>query len=98
MIHQESSFRARARPWWRLLGVPVAPASSAYGYGQATDATWRAYVRSAGRSGARRAAVIQLAAELEPGLDAAELAALGWPTRDISAELIARMAGGLRLT
>lgn len=55
VIHQESSFRARARPWWRLLGlVPVAPASSAYGYGQATDGTWRDYLRATGRRGAQR--------------------------------------------
>jgi len=55
VIHQESRFRSAARPWWRLFGlVPVAPASSAYGYGQATDGTWRDYLRAAGRRGARR--------------------------------------------
>ena len=55
VIHQESRFRARARPWWRLLGVvPVAPASSAYGFGQATDGTWRDYRRATGRRAARR--------------------------------------------
>jgi hypothetical protein len=55
VIHQESRFRAEARPWWRLLGlVPVAPASSAYGFGQATNGTWRDYRRATGRRGARR--------------------------------------------
>jgi hypothetical protein len=54
VIHQESRFRPHARPWWRLLGLPLAPASSAYGYGQATDGTWREYLRAAGRRGARR--------------------------------------------
>lgn len=54
VIHQESRFRASARPWSRFLGIPLAPASSAYGYGQATDGTWRDYQRATGRSGARR--------------------------------------------
>jgi hypothetical protein len=54
VIHQESRFRANARPYWRMLGVPVAPASSAYGYSQALDGTWDEYLRSAGRLGARR--------------------------------------------
>ena len=55
VIHQESRFRAQARPWWRLLGLfPVAPASSAYGFGQATDGTWRDYRLATGRRGARR--------------------------------------------
>jgi hypothetical protein len=54
VIHQESRFRANARPYWRMLGVPVAPASSAYGYSQALDGTWREYLNSAGRLGARR--------------------------------------------
>jgi hypothetical protein len=54
VIHQESRFRADARPYRRLLGVPIAPASSAYGYSQALDGTWREYLRDAGRLGARR--------------------------------------------
>lgn len=54
VIHQESRFRAQARPYWRVFGMPVAPASSAYGYSQALDGTWREYLRSAGRTGARR--------------------------------------------
>jgi len=54
VIHQESGFRADARAWERLLGIPVAPASSAYGFGQATDGAWRDYQRATGRRGARR--------------------------------------------
>ena len=56
VLHQESRFRARARPDWRLgLGViPLGPASSAYGYGQVKSGTWDDYQRLARRPGARR--------------------------------------------
>lgn len=54
VIHQESSFRAEARSYDRFLGVPVAPASSAYGYSQATNDAWRDYQRATGRRRARR--------------------------------------------
>jgi hypothetical protein len=56
VLHQESRFRARARPEWRtVLGViPLGPASSAYGYGQVKSGTWDDYRRLAGRPGARR--------------------------------------------
>ena len=56
VLHQESRFRARARPGWRtLLGViPLGPASSAYGYGQVQSGTWEDYQRFARRPGARR--------------------------------------------
>jgi len=56
VLHQESRFRARARPGWRLLlgVIPVGPASSAYGYGQVQAGTWDDYQRSAGRPAARR--------------------------------------------
>ena len=56
VLHQESRFRARARPGWRmLLGViPFGPASSAYGYGQVQAGTWEDYERLTGRTGARR--------------------------------------------
>jgi hypothetical protein len=56
VLHQESRFRARARPGWRtLLGViPLGPASSAYGYGQVQAGTWNDYRRLAGRPDARR--------------------------------------------
>jgi hypothetical protein len=56
VLHQESRFRARARPGWRtLLGViPLGPASSAYGYGQVKVGTWDDYRRLARRPDARR--------------------------------------------
>jgi len=56
VLHQESRFRARARPDWRFgLGViPLGPASSAYGYGQVKSGTWSDYQRLARRPGARR--------------------------------------------
>jgi hypothetical protein len=56
VIHQESRFRARARPDWRLgLGfIPLGPASSAYGYGQAKVGTWDDYRRIAKRPDAKR--------------------------------------------
>jgi len=56
VLHQESRFRARARPDWRLgLGfIPLGPASSAYGYGQAKVGTWDDYRRLAMRPDARR--------------------------------------------
>jgi hypothetical protein len=56
VLHQESRFRARARPDWRFgLGViPLGPASSAYGYGQVKAGTWDDYQRLARRPDARR--------------------------------------------
>jgi len=56
VLHQESRFRARARPDWRTaLGViPLGPASSAYGYGQVKVGTWADYRRLARRPDARR--------------------------------------------
>jgi hypothetical protein len=56
VLHQESRFRAKAKPGWRrLLGViPVGRLSSAYGYGQVKDGTWRDYVAQTGRDGASR--------------------------------------------
>lgn len=53
---QESSFQARAKPArTRLLWViPWRRPSTAYGYTQALDATWREYQRATGRSRARR--------------------------------------------
>ncbi len=56
VLHQESRFRARARPGWRtLLGViPLGPASSAYGYGQVQEGTWEDYRRVTRRRDARR--------------------------------------------
>ncbi len=56
ILHQESRFRARARPGWRLaLGViPIGPASSAYGYGQVVDAAWSDYRDRTGNRHAQR--------------------------------------------
>ncbi len=56
VLHQESRFRAKAKPGWRrLLGIiPVGRLSSAYGYGQVKDGTWRDYVRDTGNGGATR--------------------------------------------
>jgi hypothetical protein len=56
VVHQESGFRADARPARRrVLGlVPGARPSTARGYGQATDAAWREYLVAAGRHGADR--------------------------------------------
>jgi len=55
IIHQESSFRALARPpRRRILWIFPGPRpSSAYGYGQVVDPTWKLYQR-AGRAGASR--------------------------------------------
>lgn len=49
-MYQESTFRAKARPKRRkLLGfIPWRRPSSAYGYAQAIDGTWREYLRSTG--------------------------------------------------
>ena len=55
MIHQESSFRARAKPpRKKILGViPGRRPASAYGYAQAIDSTWAIYKRSTGNPGQR---------------------------------------------
>jgi hypothetical protein len=56
IIHQESSFRATARPPRRrfLWVFPGSRPSSAYGYGQVIDETWRRYVKRTGHHGADR--------------------------------------------
>ena len=55
-IYQESKFIGNARtPYQFVLGViPMGRQSSAYGYSQALDATWKEYKRGPGRSGAKR--------------------------------------------
>ncbi|SEQ70371.1 lytic transglycosylase [Thalassovita taeanensis] len=55
-IYQESKFIGNARtPFRYVLGViPMGRQSSAYGYGQALDATWDQYKRETRRFGARR--------------------------------------------
>jgi len=55
-IHQESSFRAHARPPRQyLFGVIPGPRpSTALGYAQAVNGTWEQYKRATGHSSARR--------------------------------------------
>lgn len=55
-IHQESRYRARAKPARKkILGfVPGFRPSSAYGYAQALDTTWVNYKKSSGNFGADR--------------------------------------------
>ncbi len=56
IIHQESAFRADARPPrpWYLGFIPGARPSSAYGYSQALDRTWQHYTVATGNPGADR--------------------------------------------
>ncbi|OUD09538.1 lytic transglycosylase [Marivivens niveibacter] len=56
MIYQESKFISNARtPHQYALGViPIGRQSSAFGYSQALDGTWREYQRAEGGVGARR--------------------------------------------
>jgi hypothetical protein len=56
VIHQESRFRGDSRPPRRkLLGfIPWKRPSSAYGYGQVTESTWREYQERTGNGGADR--------------------------------------------
>lgn len=56
MMHQESKFRAKAKPpRKKIFGfIPGPRPSNAYGYSQALDSTWDGYKRSAGRYGADR--------------------------------------------
>ena len=55
-IHQESSFKARAKTErTRLFGIiPWKRTTTAYGYAQAIDSTWEQYKKEAGRKFARR--------------------------------------------
>ncbi|MGC8203398.1 lytic transglycosylase [Aliiroseovarius sp. PTFE2010] len=55
-IYQESKFIGNARtPYQFALGViPMGRQSSAYGYSQALDATWKEYKRETGNRTARR--------------------------------------------
>jgi len=56
IIHQESRFRAHAKPDRRriLWVIPWKRPSSSYGYSQATKGTWRQYQRETGQGGADR--------------------------------------------
>lgn len=55
-IHQESKFVADARtPFRYALGViPMGRQSSAFGFSQALDATWKEYLADQGRRNAKR--------------------------------------------
>ena len=55
IIHQESHFRAKARPprRWILGIIPWFRPSTAYGYAQILDTTWGDYVKSTGHRGSR---------------------------------------------
>ena len=56
IMHQESRFKAKAKPprTTCLFIFPGPRPSSAYGYAQAVDGTWDKYKRTAGNSGADR--------------------------------------------
>ena len=56
MMHQESTFQAKAKPpRKKIFGlIPGPRPSNAYGYSQALNSTWKDYKRSAGRYGADR--------------------------------------------
>lgn len=55
ITYQESSFRAKARPpRKKLLGVIPWRRPDAFGYAQATNATWAEYVKATDRRGADR--------------------------------------------
>lgn len=56
MMHQESRFKAKAKPpRKKILGfIPGPRPSNAYGYSQALKSTWKSYKRSAGNYGADR--------------------------------------------
>ncbi|MDG4554716.1 MAG: hypothetical protein P9E24_10810 [Candidatus Competibacter sp.] len=56
IVHQESAFRADARPprAWYLGFIPGPRPSSAYGYSQALDGTWDDYIAATGKHDADR--------------------------------------------
>jgi len=55
IMRQESSFDANAKPRRkRFLGIPTRRPSSAFGYPQALDSTWKLYRRSSGNRIAQR--------------------------------------------
>lgn len=55
-VRKESGFKKNARPprKWYLGFIPGKRASSAYGYSQALNGTWAAYIADSGNFGARR--------------------------------------------
>ncbi len=55
IMQQESSFKANAKPKRkRFLGIPLKRPSSAFGYPQALDGTWKLYKKSTNRIIAQR--------------------------------------------
>ncbi|MBT4519520.1 MAG: hypothetical protein HOC23_05900 [Halieaceae bacterium] len=56
IMHQESRFKAKAKPpRKKIFGfIPGPRPSNAYGYSQALESTWKNYERSAGKYGADR--------------------------------------------
>ena len=54
IIHQESKFVANARPMKISSRGRKVRASSAYGYAQAIDSTWKRYQKATGRKRAKR--------------------------------------------
>lgn len=56
IIHQESAFRADAKPprTWTLGFIPGPRPSSAFGYSQALDGTWDRYIAATGNRSADR--------------------------------------------
>ncbi|MCF6288505.1 MAG: transglycosylase SLT domain-containing protein [Proteobacteria bacterium] len=56
ILHQESKFQRDAKPnRKKLLGfIPWKRASSAYGYAQALNQTWKEYIKATGNRGADR--------------------------------------------
>ncbi len=56
MMHQESRFKSKAKPpRTKILWLFPGPRpSTAFGYSQALDITWKQYIRSAGNYGADR--------------------------------------------
>lgn len=56
IMHQESRFRAKARPprKYFLWFIPMGRLSDAYGYAQAKDGTWKWYIDKSGNRGADR--------------------------------------------
>ena len=55
-IYQESKFKSDARTPFRYAAgvIPVGRQSSAFGYSQALDGTWKEYVQETGKRSARR--------------------------------------------
>ena len=56
IIHQESSFKSKAKPpmQYFLWIIPIGRASNAYGFAQVKDETWNWYIEKSGHRGADR--------------------------------------------